>query len=234
MFISIWRSGVQAPPAPLSRARLVELAHASKQGEDATDSSSAGTITAGAYREDCEDPVFHYGDVIGPLDNAYFSASHFWNADAGDRSTIEICDIGCGNYQNAYQKSLRYLLPGVHGRWTAKLTWPAGLSHFYLQAGGTGSIFHYGMIGFEYDGLVQFYRDGRCTITGYLDVNGQWITAATLPDRLLKIITENVGTGSPGVIGRITPLGDMGVPARPQRSIPLLVEQRTGGHLRRK
>ncbi len=184
---------------------------------------TAGTITAGAYREDCEDPVFHYGDVVGPLDNAYFSASHFWNADAGDASTIEICDVGCGNYQNAYQKSLRYLLPGLHGRWTAKLTWPAGLSHFYLQAGGTGSIFHYGMIGFEYDSLVQFYRDGRCTISGYLDGNGEWVSAAVRPDILpMRIVApKNVRDRIAWeVIGRITHLlGDMGVPAHAHNDI---------------
>ncbi len=184
---------------------------------------TAGTVTAGAYREDCEDPVFHYGDVAGPLDNAYFSASHFWNADAGDLSTIEICDVGCGHYQNAYQKTLRYLLPGVHGRWTAKLAWPAGLSHFYLQAGGTGSIFHYGMIGFEYDSLVQFYRDGRCTISGYLDGNGEWVTAAARPDILpLRIVAPNNVRDRIAweVIGRITHLlGDMGVPAHAHNDI---------------
>ena len=184
---------------------------------------TAGTITAGAYREDCEDPVYHYGDVVGPLDDAYFSASHFWDADAGDRSTIEICDLSCGKYQNSYQKSLRYVLPGIYGRWTAKLTWPAGVASFYLQSGGTGSIFHNGLIGFEYDSLARFYRDGRCTITGFIDITGKWQTASTVPDQLpLKIIApKNVRDRIAWeVIGRITHLlGDMGVPAHAHNDI---------------
>lgn len=181
------------------------------------------TITAGAYREDCEDPVYHYGDVVPPLDAAYFSASHFWDADGGDQSTISICDFTCTDYQNAYRKSLRYVLPSVYGRWTAKLTWPAGYASFYLQAGGTGSIFHNGMIGFEYDSLTSFFRDGRCSITGYIDINGRWQTASTVPDRLpLKIIApKNVRDRIAWeVIGRITHLlGDMGVPAHAHNDI---------------
>jgi len=184
---------------------------------------TAATVTAGAYREDCEDPVYHYGDVISGLDKAYFSASHFWDADAGDGSTIRICDAACGDYNNAYQKTLRYVLPGIYGRWTAKLTWPAGSSSFYLQGGGTTTIVHAGLIGFEYDSLAGFFRDGRCTLTGYLDITGRWQTAATVPDRLpRKIIAPKAVRDRIGweVIGRIAHLlGDMGVPAHSHNDI---------------
>jgi hypothetical protein len=181
------------------------------------------TVTGGAYREVCEDPVFHYGDLVTGLDKAYFSASHFWDADAGDASTIQICDVTCGNYANAFQKTLRYVLPGMYGRWTAKLTWPAGYSAFHLQGGGTTTIFHSGLIGFEYDSLAGFVRDGRCTITGYIDITGKWQTAATVPDQLPrriiapKAVRDRIGWE---VIGRIAHLlGDMGVPAHAHNDI---------------
>ncbi len=217
------RTGSLFTGTPASRLPNSRPTSAPRAGAAKGSSSPTGTITAGAYREDCEDPVYHYGDVVGPLDNAYFSASHFWDADAGDGSTIDICDLTCGSYQNAYRKSLRYVLPGSYGRWTAKLTWPAGIASFYLQAGGTGSIFHNGLIGFEYDSLAAFYRDGRCSITGYMDITGRWQTPSTVPDRLpLKIIApKNVRDRIVWeVIGRITHLlGDMGVPAHAHNDI---------------
>jgi len=181
------------------------------------------TIAGGAYREDCEDPVYHYGDLIPGLDEAYFSASHFWDADGGDNSTITICDLTCGSYQNAFRKSLRYVLPGTYGNWTAKLTWPRGISNFYSQDGGTVSIFHAGEIGFEYDDLGEFYRNGYCLITGYLDISGRWQTASTVPDQLpLRIIApQNVRDRIAWeVIGRMAHLlGDMGVPAHAHNDI---------------
>lgn len=182
-----------------------------------------GTVAAGAYREDCEDPVFRYGDIAGALDDAYFSASHFWDADAGDASTIQICDVTCSQYRNAYQKGLRYILPGIYGRWTAKLTWPAGVASFNLRGGGTGSIFHNGLIGFEYDSLAPFYRHGACTITGFMDINGRWQTAATVPDRLpMRIIAPAAVRDRIAweVVGRLAHLlGDMGVPAHAHNDI---------------
>lgn len=184
---------------------------------------TAATIAAGAYREDCEDPVFGYGNVAGPMDEAYFSASHFWDADAGDNSTIRICDLTCGDYQNSFRKTLRYVLPALYGRWTAKLTWPAGVARFHLPDGGTGAIAHGGMIGFDYDSLAPFYRDGSAVITGYLDVSGRWQTPSTVPDQLPLRIVAPQGVRDRiawEVIGRIVHLlGDMGVPAHAHNDI---------------
>ncbi len=59
-----------------------------------------GTITAGAYREDCEDPIFHKRGVFSQRT----TITHFWDADDINPYAKIVIDGLRGEYENAFQK----------------------------------------------------------------------------------------------------------------------------------
>jgi len=99
----------------------------------------AGKIVSGAWIEDEYDIVYHYGIGRNPTFNqwtanayyslfsggareAFTSITHFWDADNGDNSTINIpndlnrCPLEGGKIPNAYWKAMHY----VNGNWVVK------------------------------------------------------------------------------------------------------------------
>lgn len=108
-----------------------------------------GKITAGAYREDQEDVVFHYETPPGfPFGRLWHTNSHFWNADEGDEalSYLAVGYWGHNDYwKNAYQK-IRYYRDGdwryengqqsyinlLHGPGTYQYMYYEGLPQLYL------------------------------------------------------------------------------------------------------
>lgn len=79
----------------------------------------SGLVVTGAWREDVDDPVWNVGSEFGGLGCGFVSsATHFWDADAGDESTMNLandldrCPYGNGEIPNAYQKALRYYYGG--------------------------------------------------------------------------------------------------------------------------
>ncbi len=182
------------------------------------------SIVGGAWREDLEDVVWGHErpTLQNPVPCGWDpSSTHFWNADAGDNSTINVPDDGCEGIGNAYQKALRLLWPATYGMW-----------HVYYQTdqpqqwsfpnpnGGNYTIPNLyettSAIGIEYNSLVDFYRTGTARIVGYVAIDGSWVTSAT--DYRLPIA---VHIGAPlkddiiwEALGRVAHLlGDMSVPA---------------------
>ena len=90
-----------------SLANSIMAQHIGTQSDDNCDGDpwTAASIATGARREDCEDPVYNYGTSF----NITTTSTHLWDADAGDESKMTICTPICRNYENAYQKALRYI-----------------------------------------------------------------------------------------------------------------------------
>jgi hypothetical protein len=179
-------------------------------------------ITVGAYREDCEDPVYHYDDVIAPVRDGWRSISHFWDADAGDESKLSVWYMSGTPFNNAYQKVLRYIKPEIYGHWAAKVHFPGYPTVFYRPDGTTFDFYSRGEVGIEYDNIIDFYSNGVVRIVGYYNDLGQWVTPYmdfNLP------ITIRLGQSSRDrivyeIIGRVAHLiGDMGVPAHVHNDI---------------
>lgn len=80
-------------------------------------------LTAGAWREDMEDPIFNYDFlIVQGVNIALVSISHFWDADSGDMNNNlfpivlpypPYPSVNIGPYENAYDKFLRY----AEGNW---------------------------------------------------------------------------------------------------------------------
>lgn len=75
------------------------------------------TIVNGAWREDIEDVVWHTGECspepcVAPGFDA--SSTHFWDADAGDWSTIDIPMDGFGGIGNSFFKASAILDPTIY------------------------------------------------------------------------------------------------------------------------
>lgn len=85
---------------PLLASSIMETRIGTQTGSCSGRPWKTGTITGGAYREDCEDVVYEYHLISG---------THFWDADAGDGSKANFAGIV---YENAYQKAQKYLKGG--------------------------------------------------------------------------------------------------------------------------
>ncbi len=116
-----------------------------------------GNITAGAYREDCEDVMYHTAGIVGQR----VSITHFWDADAGDNSQIELCDLECWSYDNAYKKALHYI-NGSHEVWAdfplckpPDLAWQAGFMFL------------------KYNSLVDLYKNKKLYIVKFVSMSGE-------------------------------------------------------------
>jgi len=129
-----------------------------------------GLVVVGAWREDVEDPVYKYGDPF----SWQVSNTHFWDADAGDGSKINI--LGAV-YENAYQKALRYVDPATYGPWT--LLWAdevTGSIRFPLDDGTTKTVYFSPAmgIGYRYNSLMELMTTGRIYVVGYYSLAGNW------------------------------------------------------------
>jgi hypothetical protein len=115
-----------------------------------------GTVVIGAWREDIDDPVWN----VGGLECGFVgSSTHFWNADLGDASTINIandlnsCPLSGGEIPNAYQKALKY----YNGYWqlAAATDWCykyEGIKARLYDTNGKSIRW------FEYHGLASLYN----------------------------------------------------------------------------
>ena len=181
---------------------------------------SSGFITTGAYREDCEDPAWNHGEIFG----VHPSATHFWDADAGDGSRINLCIPTCYDYENAYETALRYVNGGFPFMMSTQLRSPTGQFPLELVAFGgplNGHVARFvNTIGqtsfyFSYSSLVQLFQTGvvTCETADYawwpgLEAwgsvyNEQFVLSADVRQRLAFTF-----------LGRIAHLlGDMSVPA---------------------
>lgn len=116
-----------------------------------------GSITAGSYREDCEDVMYHTAGIVGQR----VSITHFWDADAGDNSQIQLCDPTCYSYDNAYQKALNYV-NGSRELWVFfNLCYPPNL------AAQAGTMF------LKYNSLVDLYKNKKLYIVRFTTTAGQ-------------------------------------------------------------
>ncbi len=187
---------------------------------------SQGNITNGAYREDCEDAI--YGNV-GVL-NATVSATHFWDADAGDNSQISICTPICHDYVNAYQKALLWMnghfplmlstagssptgqfplelvcITGDFAGRTARFSNPTGGTSFY----------------FSYSSLIDLYKTGIVTCETIDNVawpaQNAWAAVYHFQFQLTETVRQRLAFQ---ILGRIAHLlGDMSVPAHAHNNI---------------
>ncbi len=189
------------------------------------------SIVGGAWREDLEDVVWGIGSAPPPeipcgLDP---SSTHFWDADAGENSTIEIPWPGnaCGGIPNAYQKVLRLLWPSTYGQWHVYYQTDSPMQWVINRVGGgTYTIPNLyqstGAIGIAYNSLVEFYQTGNAWVVGYVGINGDWVTSAE--DYRLPFLA-NFGQYYRDEIvwealGRVAHLiGDMSVPAHVHNDI---------------
>jgi hypothetical protein len=115
-----------------------------------------GRVVYGAWREDGDDPIWNVGGI-----ECGFAASstHFWDADAGDESTINIandlnqCPLGSG-IPNAYQKALKYF----QGYWEL---FPVTEYCFEAPDGHRARLYDNtpkNIRWFQYHGLIDFYK----------------------------------------------------------------------------
>lgn len=172
-----------------------------------------GTLTAGAWREDCEDPVF----LRHGLFNQRTSITHFWHADQGDNSMIQLCDPECWSYTNAYQKALIY----KNGGW--ELNIQISISGFPTNSNGSGGCAtQWVVVTFRYDGLRDIYVNNNLYVTKV-----KWNTGeTTIYNNPIKFTSSHWSSLNSGsyilflkkiafeTIGRISHLlQDMSVPA---------------------
>jgi hypothetical protein len=115
-----------------------------------------GKVIYGAWREDIDDPIWNVGGIECGF---VASSTHFWDADAGDESTINIandlnqCPSGSG-IPNAYQKAVKYL----QGYWNL---FPVTDYCFKAPDGRNARLYDINgknIRWFQYHGLIDFYK----------------------------------------------------------------------------
>lgn len=173
-----------------------------------------GRIVAGAWREDEEDVVYNYWCWFNR------TGTHFWEAKdpytpTGTYTLEEEClgiTWSCSPPANAWHRLEKYILGG----WELKKQYP-GLKVDFQRWDGQGiyTITSYGPIGLMYEGLVEgwrnLYHTGYMKITGYYQLNGEWVTY----DPPLEVkLTDSQKYFCYEILGRMAHcIGDMSVPA---------------------
>lgn len=134
------------------------------------------SIVQGAWEEDLYDPVWEVGGLmLGPWSYCGWDASstHFWNADAGDNSTINIpsdlndCPLPGGEIPNAYWKAMHYIYGGWVIKWKPQngYTFTASNGHTYRFE---KQVLEYPMVvTFYYNSLVDLYKNGNIVFVQY-------------------------------------------------------------------
>jgi hypothetical protein len=155
-------------------------------------------VVVGAYREDDDDAVYGVG---GPFNGWTPTSTHFWDADAGDDSKIDISVSR--TIENAYQKARVF----TYGR----DIWGNTKIYFIHQSYDVGLMQIILARIYSYESLFDFYRTGRCYSWGFIDLDGNfhWDNG-----HLLYMDINSARAFVWEILGRVAHLlGDMGVPA---------------------
>ena len=192
-------------PLLASTSMAQHLGHEELAGQDCNGVGNPwanGTITTGAFLEDCQDMVYHATDI------RTITCSHFWDADAGDEAKSHFCTPECNDWDNAFMKAKHYM----KGDYDLMLYCP--MCHPPNKAVITATLF------LRYNSLVDLYKTGRLYITGFNTNEGDFYydTRYLLNDEMLEgsgYTVEALSQTIPWeVLGRMAHLlGDMGVPA---------------------
>lgn len=174
-----------------------------------------GTLVAGAWREDEEDVVYKYTDIV-LYDGGGRTLSHFWDPDNGDynKNTFQLAKFGklkeTKPYENAYEKIGKY----VNGGWDLIYDYnsivgcPSGAFGTPLNSTITG-------ISFSYLSLADFYLTGRVYTKGYRDIKGELHAASPSIEYLGEEFRKKIVWQ---ILGRMCHLmQDMSVPAHVHR-----------------
>lgn len=174
-----------------------------------------GTLVAGAWREDEEDVIYKYEDIV-EFDGGGISITHFWDPDDGDynKNTFQLTVGGVyiqlGSYENAYEKMGKF----VNGGWDLLYNYDSATG---CPSNAFGVLQNTPITGilFSYLDLVDFYLTGRAYTKGYRDINGSVHTTTPsiiyFGEAFRKKITWQV-------LGRMCHLlQDMSVPAHVHR-----------------
>jgi|GEM_PF-6582566 len=169
----------------------------SNETSSATELSwGAGKIVSGVWIEDEYDIVYHYGISNVPVFNqwlaeayyslfpggrreAFTSINHFWNADGGPNSTVDLHDFADGIYwsfscENAMQKMYKYLYGNFDNRWLY------AQGRIWLECGPF--LFYYGS-DMRMANLFELYRRVRTIYAvQYLSDDGQWHNTEGCPE----------------------------------------------------
>jgi hypothetical protein len=191
-------------------------------------------ITTGAWREDEEDPVYHY-DIYNGLNYALVSITHFWDADQGDftenmfRLRYQqpplppiIDDIG--PYPNAYKKIRDYAYGGWVLWYPRTILCQNAANEHYLIITPLPIPVNYG-IPISYDTLTTFYNSKTCRLHSdqtdaieIFDINDLKIVSASSVPVLKGLDNDTRDHIAWEVLGRMCHLlGDMSVPAHAHR-----------------
>lgn len=136
-----------------------------------------GMITTGAWREDEEDVIYGYKDVVN-WDKGAISITHFWDVDNGNftKNNFELTLVGIyakiGPYENAYEKMTKYAYP--YKSWVLYYDMQYG-AHTFTKASGGSITLTTNRIGLKYNTLAELYTTGKATIIGWFRINGEWI-----------------------------------------------------------
>ncbi len=175
------------------------------EGRNDTGPFKSPFVVSGAWNEDEQDPVYHYSFPTP-------TSTHFWEANIGDginTATYLAYPIYLGGtigpYENAYQKTQKYL----NGGWTV-----------YYQ------LSEYWYYEFTYNSLVDLYKNKELYVTyrSYLGENThydpprhiQWFVNNDYLSQ--QVVDEIINTLTFNILGRIAHLlADMSVPTHTHR-----------------
>lgn len=129
------------------------------------------SIVQAAWEEDLYDPVWEVGGLSSAVGVSYCgwdpSSTHFWQADAGDYSSIDIpldvgnCPLENGEIPNAYWKALHYIYGGWVLKWkpteTIRIRLPNGHTYRFEKLILETPL----CITFQYASLVDLYKTGK-------------------------------------------------------------------------
>ncbi|MDF1612694.1 right-handed parallel beta-helix repeat-containing protein [Stygiobacter electus] len=156
----------------------------------------AGKIVSGVWIEDEYDIVYHYGISNVPVFNqwlaeayyslfpggrreAFTSINHFWNADGGPNSTVDLHDYADGIYwsfscENAMQKMYKYLNGDFDNRWLY------AQGRIWVECGSF--LYYYGS-DMRMANLFELYNRVRTIYAvQYLGDDAQWHNAGGCPE----------------------------------------------------
>jgi hypothetical protein len=191
-------------------------------------------VTTGAWREDDEDPVYHY-DIYNGLNYALVSITHFWDADQDDftenmfrlryqQPPLPPIIYDIGPYPSAYKKIRDYAYGGWVLWYPRMILCQNAANDHYLVITPLPIPANYG-IPISYDTLTNFYNDKTCKLhseqTGayeIFDINDlKTVSASSVP--VLKGLDNDTRDHIAWeVLGRMCHLlGDMSVPAHAHR-----------------
>lgn len=147
------------------------------EGDIGTKPWQIGMITTGAWREDEEDVIYGYRDVVN-WDKGAISITHFWDVDNGNftKNNFELTLGGIyakiGPYENAYEKITKYAYPNKS--WEIHYDMQYG-AHTFTQTNGKSITLTTNRIGLKYNTLVELYTTGKVNITGWSRITGEWV-----------------------------------------------------------